>query len=157
MFPDTSLGQNFCNKNFQRITFIPAFVTFWQKVLGNYSRNQASIPLMRDVLCNLLTLLLSAPIAWLHLGSKQCVTPEMLARWTGSHQEITVLYFSLLTVQAHFQTWKRYIIIKKISVESYSAFTVCECACLSYHDMTLCYLIYVFTDALTEEFVAMHC
>lgn len=29
-------------------------------------------------------------------------------------------------------------------------------ACLSYHAMTLCCLIYVFTDALTDSFVAMY-
>lgn len=67
-----------------------------------------------------------------------------------ANKKITVLHFSLLTVQAHFQTWERHIIIEIISVESYSAFTICGYACLSYHDMTLRYLIYVFTDALTE-------
>ena len=61
-----------------------------------------------------------------------------------------MLYFSLLTIQAHFQTQERQIIIEKILVETYPAFTVYGYACLSYHAMTLCYLIYVFTDALTE-------
>lgn len=61
-----------------------------------------------------------------------------------------MLYFSLLTIQTHFHTQERQIIIEKISVETYSAFMVYGYACLSYHAMTLCYLIYVFTDALTE-------
>lgn len=59
-------------------------------------------------------------------------------------------YFSLLTIQAHFQTQENQIIIEKILVETYSAFMDHGYACLSYHAMTLCYLIYVFTDALTE-------
>lgn len=59
-------------------------------------------------------------------------------------------------MQAHFLIQEKQIIIEKISVKTCSAFMVYGYACLSYHAMTLCCLIYVFTDALTDSFVAMY-